>query len=116
MRYAAEREIQAQSGSVRLTGTLHSPVEPASATLLMHPGSGPSTRDNDVYFPEIRASLLRSGIAVASFDKRGVGASTGDWRDAGIVKQADDVAAAVDALIGEGVTQPLGVFGHSQGG
>ncbi|MEO8698359.1 MAG: alpha/beta hydrolase [Acidimicrobiales bacterium] len=116
MRDAAVRDIQVRSGSFRLAGTLSNPVESPIATLLMHPGSGPSTRDNDVYFPEIRAHLLRSGIAVASFDKRGVGGSTGDWRDAGIVEQADDVAAAGDALIGEGVTSPLGVFGHSQGG
>ena len=64
----------------------------------MVPGSGPSDRDNDVYFPAIRAGLLDRGIAAASFDKRGVGESTGDWRDTGPAEQAADVAAQLACL------------------
>src|SRR5687768_2796588 len=86
------------------------------ATVVMHPGSGPSDRDNDVYFPPIRDELLAAGIGVASFDKRGVGGSGGRWQDAGIVEQADDALAAVDRLVELGATPPLGLFGHSQGG
>jgi pimeloyl-ACP methyl ester carboxylesterase len=81
----------------------------------MHPGSGPSDRDNDVFFPPIRAHLLRAGFAVCSFDKRGVGGSVGRWEDAGIVEQADDALACVAALFDE-VEAPVGLFGHSQGG
>ncbi len=44
MRNAVQREIEAWSGSFRLAGTLSSPVGPSIATLLMHPGSGPSNR------------------------------------------------------------------------
>ena len=50
----------------------------------MHPGSGPSDRDNDVLFPPIREHLLGAGIAVCSFDKRGVGGSAGSWLEAGL--------------------------------
>jgi pimeloyl-ACP methyl ester carboxylesterase len=83
----------------------------------MHPGSGPSDRDNDVYFPPIREHLLAQGIAVCSFDKRGVGGSTGRWEDAGIEAQADDALAAVAALqADERAAGPVGLFGHSQGG
>ena len=82
----------------------------------MHPGSGAADRDNDVYFPPIRQRLLDSGVAVASFDKRGVGASTGRWEDAGIIEQADDLRAVVAALVDEVGLVPLGLFGHSQGG
>jgi pimeloyl-ACP methyl ester carboxylesterase len=99
-----------------LAGTLWEPDVDAVATVLIHPGSGPSTRDNDVYFPQIRALLLDAGIAAASFDKRGVGSSTGDWREAGIVEQAGDAAAALDALRAAGAPEPIGMFGHSQGG
>ena len=78
---------------------------------------GPSDRDNDVYFPAIRAGLLDHGIAVASFDKRGVGESVGDWRDTGPAEQAADVAAQLACLRAEGVDPArLGLFGHSQGG
>lgn len=111
-----ERPLVVRSGQVELAGSLWEPDRPAVATLLMHPGSGPSTRDNDVYFPEIRAHLLAAGIAVASFDKRGVGGSGGHWTDAGIVEQAQDATASLDHLDALGVPRPLGLFGHSQGG
>ena len=74
-------ELRATNGELVLAGTLHRPDGEARATVLMVPGSGPSDRDNDVYFPAIRAGLLERGIAAASFDKRGVGESGGDWRD-----------------------------------
>ena len=83
----------------------------------MHPGSGPSDRDNDVLFPPIREHLLRAGIAVCSFDKRGVGGSAGSWLDAGIADQADDLLAALTVFESESPQGlPLGLFGHSQGG
>jgi pimeloyl-ACP methyl ester carboxylesterase len=83
----------------------------------MYPGSGPSDRNNDVLFPPLRDALLCSGIAVCSFDKRGVGGSSGRWQDAGILEQTGDLVAcleAVRAFRGEGL--PIGAFGHSQGG
>jgi uncharacterized protein len=110
-------EIEASSGGVRLAGSLWSPAGEAVAGVLMHPGSGPSDRDNDVLFPPIREHLLRTGIAVCSFDKRGVGGSTGRWQKAGIEEQADDLLAALaafDSNTPPGL--PLGLFGHSQGG
>jgi len=83
----------------------------------MHPGSGPSDRDNDVYFPPIREHLIGNGFAVCSFDKRGVGGSTGRWQEAGIVEQADDLLACLAALSSDSaVPKPVGLFGHSQGG
>ncbi len=111
------RELTVQAGDVLLAGAVWLPQRDAVATLLMHPGSGPSDRDNDVYFPPIREHLLAAGIAVSSFDKRGVGGSTGQWQDAGIVEQADDLLACLAALLGDdAVPKPIGLFGHSQGG
>ena len=81
-------------------------------------GSGPSDRDNDGYFPRIRTGLLERGIATASFDKRGVGESAGDWRDTGPAELAADVAAQLARLRSIPGVEPerLGLFGHSQGG
>jgi uncharacterized protein len=110
-------EIEADSGGVRLAGSLWSPAGGAVAGVLMHPGSGPSDRDNDVLFPPIREHLLGAGIAVCSFDKRGVGGSAGSWLDAGIHEQADDLLAALAVFESESPRDlPLGLFGHSQGG
>ena len=111
-------ELRATNGKLVLAGTLHRPEGEPLATVLMVPGSGPSDRDNDGYFTTIRAGLLERGIAAASFDKRGVGGSTGDWRDTGPAEQASDVAAQVGCLrqtAGVDATR-LGLFGHSQGG
>jgi pimeloyl-ACP methyl ester carboxylesterase len=112
---AAVRELSVPNGSVTLAGSLWTPVEPPTAAVLMHPGSGPSDRDNDVFFPPIREHLLAAGIAVASFDKRGVGPSTGRWQDAGIVEQAADAIACLESLH-DAARVPVGLFGHSQGG
>lgn len=111
-------ELRATSGELVLAGSLHLPDGEPRGTVLMVPGSGPSDRDNDVYFPAIRAGLLDRGIAAASFDKRGVGESTGDWRDTGPAEQAADVAAQLACLRETpGVDAArLGLFGHSQGG
>lgn len=110
-------ELHATNGELVLAGTLHLPDGEPRATVLMVPGSGPSDRDNDVYFPAIRAGLLDRGIAAASFDKRGVGESTGDWRDTGPAEQAADVAAQLACLRAQAVDPArLGLFGHSQGG
>jgi pimeloyl-ACP methyl ester carboxylesterase len=110
-------EVEAESAGVRIAGSIWRPAGEAVAGVLMHPGSGPSDRDNDVLFPPIREHLLGAGIAVCSFDKRGVGGSAGRWQEAGIEEQADDLFAALavfDSNSPPGL--PLGLFGHSQGG
>lgn len=110
-------ELEADSGGVRLAGTLWRPAGEAMAGVLMHPGSGPSDRDNDVLFPPIREHLLGAGIAVCSFDKRGVGGSAGSWLEAGLYEQADDLLAALAVFESESPRgMPIGLFGHSQGG
>jgi uncharacterized protein len=111
-------ELRATNGELELAGTLHRPDGEARATLLMVPGSGPSDRENDGYFTAIRAGLLDRRIATASFDKRGVGGSTGDWRDTGPAEQASDVGAQLACLRQTPGVDPmrLGLFGHSQGG
>jgi pimeloyl-ACP methyl ester carboxylesterase len=114
---AASHELTIRTSGPTFAGTLWVPGEGARATVLMHPGSGPSDRDNDVFFPPIREHLLGSGYAVCSFDKRGVGGSTGRWQDAGIVGQADDAIVQLGALLEDRrAPQPIGLFGHSQGG
>ncbi len=109
------RELRARNGAVTLAGTLWLPSEEPAATVLMHPGSGPSSRHNDVFFPPIREHLLAAGIAVSSFDKRGVGGSSGRWQEAAIAEQASDAICCLELLQGE-IGGRVGLFGHSQGG
>ena len=114
---ATKTDVTATNGTIELAGSIWLPDarEPA-ALVLMVPGSGPSDRDNDVFFPPIREALLGAGAAVASFDKRGVGGSGGDWLAAGIRDQADDLVASLAVVRAAVPGVPVGLFGHSQGG
>jgi len=107
------------NGDVRLAGTLALPDAAApSPGVVLVGGSGPSDRDNDTFFPPIRRHLVAAGIAVLSYDKRGVGESSGDWRDGTLDNLASDATAALDALRAQPEVRPdaVGFFGHSEGG
>ena len=122
--------LVARGGAGTLAGSLWLPGAAPRALVLMHPGSGQSDRDNDVFFPPIRAALHAAGAAVASFDKRGVGESQGSWLTTGIDDQADDAVAGLRAAraalraatagdrnrADAGPSVPVVLFGHSQGG
>lgn len=112
----SELPLVVERDGVHLAGTLWMPGVAPRAVVLMHPGSGPSDRSNGGDFAPIRSHLLAAGIAVAAFDKRGVGGSTGDWLTAGIGDQAADASACLDAVAAQVPGVPLGAFGHSQGG
>ncbi|MGW5488729.1 alpha/beta hydrolase family protein [Streptosporangium sandarakinum] len=112
-------EVTFRNGEVTLAGSLTVPDRGGEAAgVVMVGGSGPSDRDNDIYFPPIRRHLADAGVAVLSYDKRGVGGSSGDWRDATIGDLAADAAAALDFLCARpGVRAgAVGLFGHSEGG
>ncbi|HET7744801.1 MAG TPA: alpha/beta hydrolase [Gaiellaceae bacterium] len=113
----SRRDLTVRTGELELAGSVWLPAGAPVATVLMHPGSGPSDRDNDVFFPPIREHLLANNVAVSSFDKRGVGESTGSWLDAGIEEQAGDALACLAAQrADESLDGPVGLYGHSQGG
>ncbi len=111
-----EREITFSNGDVTLAGSLLLPATGDSlpAVVFLH-GSGSEGRWASRY---LGAQLATHGIAALIFDKRGVGASTGDWRGATLDDLAGDDVAAVARLleeprIGRG---RIGIHGHSQGG
>src|SRR5690606_4064082 len=108
--------LLAHHGEVSLAGSLWLPDVEPRALLLMHPGSGPSDRDNAAYFPPLRVALLAPGVPVASSGKGGVGGSGGSWLDAGSEEQAGDLLAGLAAAGALVPGVPRGAFGHSQGG
>jgi hypothetical protein len=111
----AGRDVTFDSDDVTLAGTLWSPDEQPQCAVVMVGGSGPADRHNDVLFPPIREHLVGTGIAVLSYDKRGVGGSTGSWVGATIGDFAADARSAYDVLRAQ-VSCPVGLFGHSEGG
>ncbi|MFD0057687.1 alpha/beta hydrolase family protein [Streptomyces sp. NPDC005047] len=114
------RDVEFPSGPVRLAGSLSVPRRGAAAHagVVLVGGSGPTDRHNGTFFPPLRRHLLDAGIAVLSYDKRGVGGSSGDWRAATLTDLAADAAAALGFLRSRpGVPSgTVGFFGHSEGG
>jgi uncharacterized protein len=89
-------DVRFSNGDVQLTGTLVSPAAGGKhpAIILVH-GSGAENRE---YMLPFARFLIRRGIAVLGYDKRGVGGSTGDWNTASFDDLAGDVVAAFEYL------------------
>jgi uncharacterized protein len=114
-------EVRFRSGNAVLSGTLTLPVGPGRhpAVAFVH-GSGPTPR---AYLPDLQALLVRNGVAVLAYDKRGIGQSGGVYPGesptaATIDVLARDAARAVRFLARQPEVDParLGLAGHSQAG
>ncbi len=114
-----KQEVSFRSGDATLSGTLYLPDgSPPYPAVVMLQGSGPTNRDSEGYFPPIRDRFLCHGIAVFSYDKPGIGDSSGDWRHRTLSDRADEALDAVTFLQSHGAIAPerIGLWGHSQGG
>jgi pimeloyl-ACP methyl ester carboxylesterase len=113
----------ARAGGVTLSGTFSKPrgAGPFPAVVLIA-GSGPNTRDEAVAGHKIFLVLAdyfsRQGLAVLRYDKRGAGASSGDYAAATTADFISDAEAAVAYLKtrGDVDTKHIGLVGHSEGG
>jgi alpha/beta superfamily hydrolase len=109
-------DVRFSNGDVRLRGSL---IRPATGVrhpaIILVPASGPEDRE---YLLPLVHFLVRHGVAVLGYDKRGVGGSTGDWTTASFDDLAGDATAAFEYL----KTRPdidhhqIGLFGLSQAG
>jgi len=108
-----------------LAGTYAEVADPVAAALLIS-GSGKTDRDSDVKLPlgqTLRGRITRAiaealeGAAVSSlrYDKRGVGASGGDYYTVGMERRLVDAQAALGWLADRNPGLPLLVIGHSEG-
>lgn len=114
-KYAAREEaVRFASEKANLAGTLVLPEGTGAhpAVVLFH-GSGPQRRD--LFTARWFAS---QGVAALTYDKRGVGESTGDFRAIPFMELCDDGLAAVGYLKSrkEIDAKRIGVWGLSQGG
>ncbi len=119
-----ERETQVQANDGRLAGTICLPTEAGLfPTVLMVHGSGPLDRDENMkgqalnVFNAVAHRLAKSGIASVRFDKRGCGASEGDYKAAGHHDLVDDVLSWHDSIREAEFCKPERLFllGHSEG-
>jgi pimeloyl-ACP methyl ester carboxylesterase len=111
----SKQEVTFANGAVRLAGSVLVPTAPGRhrAAVLVQ-GSGPAGRWAMLPLAD---ALARHGIEALVFDKRGVGASGGDWRTATLFDVAGDVRAAVRLLAARRDVDraAVGIYGHSQG-
>ena len=109
-------DVRFSNGGVQLTGTLISPTTGGRhpAIILVH-GSGAQNRESMLPWARF---LVRRGMAVLGYDKRGVGGSTGDWNAASFDDLAGDVVAAFEYLkTRTDIDQTqIGLLGVSQAG
>jgi uncharacterized protein len=109
-------DVRFSNGDVRLAGTLSLPSagQKHPAIILVH-GSGPEDRHFILPFARF---LIRRGVAVLGYDKRGVGESTGDWNTASFEDLAGDVIGAFEYLKTRSDIDPrqIGMLGVSQAG
>ncbi|MGY1702495.1 alpha/beta hydrolase family protein [Geodermatophilus sp. SYSU D00766] len=111
-------------GEPPLAGTLTLPDSPGPVpAVLLAPGSGPLDRDSDHrrarfgVTRDLAHALAEGGVASLRYDKRGVGATPGDWRRAGFTDNADDLVRAATALAArpEVDGDRVVLAGHSEG-
>lgn len=118
-----EHEVSFPHGELRLAGSLRTcHPAPAPAALLIS-GSGPIDRNsNGKRMPlgvaaAIADDLAARGVATLRYDKRGIGASGGDYRSAGMLDNIDDARAALAFLRDhpDVDADQVVVIGHSEG-
>ncbi|HKD09468.1 MAG TPA: alpha/beta hydrolase [Bryobacteraceae bacterium] len=109
-------DVALSNGGIRLPGTLISPTIAGKhpAIILVH-GSGAEDRE---YMLPFARFLIRHGVSILGYDKRGVGGSTGDWNTASFDDLAGDVVAAFEYLKTRNDIErgQIGLLGVSQAG
>ncbi len=110
-------EIAFSSQENTLSGTLYLPDKrgPYTVVVLIH-GDGPADRTLQGGYHFIFNHLLHSGYAVYSYDKAGVGKSTGNWLQQSMKDRAEEALQAISAIQKTIQTAAIGTLAFSQGG
>jgi pimeloyl-ACP methyl ester carboxylesterase len=113
-------EVHFVHGSHTLIGQYLAPTDNhlAKAVILFVHGDGATTFNADGYYDLIWSSLRARGYAIFSWDKPGVGQSTGNWLTQSMLDRQNEVHAAVETVQQKyGFTaKQTGLFGFSQAG
>ena len=100
-----EKEVKFHSDKYQLAGTLATPDTGNRAPgVLLIPGSGQVDRNENHkklplnVFHDLSEFLSKNGYASLRYDKRGVGASEGNFWETGLYDNAADALAALECL------------------
>lgn len=116
---ARDQSFVFQHGENKLQGVLRLPTGtgPHPAVIFVH-GDGPATWDRQGYYQPLKNALLKAGFATLSWDKPGVGGSSGNWLSQNMQDRIDETIAAAVALKHRPEIQSdsVGLWGVSQAG
>lgn len=112
--------IKFEHGNHTLSGRYLEPTnnQPVKAVLLFVHGDGATAYDADGYYELLWRPLRSKGYAVVSWDKPGVGGSTGNWLKQSMTDRQSEVLAAIRAVKNKFkvATENIGLIGFSQAG
>ena len=112
----ASQPFEFTSARNHLSGTLWLPEAPVRAAVALVHGDGPQDRSSGGGYAPLIRHLLANGIAVASWDKAGIGHSRGQWLEQSMADRAAETREALDLLRRELPGVPTGALGFSQAG
>lgn len=99
-----------------VSGTLWYPASPARAAVVLVHGDGPQDRTSAGGYAPLINVFLEAGLAVASWDKPGIGASGGNWLDQSMDDRAVETRSVLALLKDRFGGIPVGAVGFSQAG
>lgn len=119
VKVAEAEQVTFKNGDDSLSGhyLLPDSGKPKAVILFVH-GDGPLEYDAHGYYPLIWERLLRQGFAIFSWDKPGVGDSTGNWLAQSMKQRQQEVQSAITFIrdnYGYSGSQ-VGLLGFSQAG
>lgn len=119
------QEVHFDSDGCAIAGSFTEVASPVAAALLIT-GSGRVNRDSDAQLPlhqtlrigvtrAVAEALAAARVPTLRYDKRGVGASGGDYLRAGMAERLADARAGLRWLAARAAGLPLLAIGHSEG-
>ena len=115
----AKETVSFQDGENKLVGVLTMPKSPGPHPCIVNiHGDGPQTRDYDGALDLFFQEFAKAGWCFLSWDKAGIGDSTGDWLTQSMSDRSDEALAAIDYLQSRDdvIADNIGLFGYSQAG
>ena len=116
-----EKKISFPSGYLNISGSLITPTNlpgPYPVVVLVH-GDGAMPYDAYGYYNPLWTEFAKRGIATLSWDKPGVGGSSGNWLGHSMEERAEIVRNAISYLRRQNAVidqQHIGLMGFSQAG
>jgi pimeloyl-ACP methyl ester carboxylesterase len=114
-----DQNVEVESGDITLSGSLRCAADAKGVVIFVH-GSGPMDRNENVkrqklnIFNVLADDLEDAGFSSIRYDKRGCGASSGDFHNLRVIDLVDDLRAWI-GYAQEKSMGPVYLCGHSEG-